>query len=46
MEDAGDTTHLDLLKWLDVQGAEQQQVTGPGQSGLSQLGHWEGQAQM
>ena len=39
-------THLDLLKWLDVKGGEQQQVTPPRQGGLSQLCHWEGQTQM
>lgn len=42
----GDTTYLDLLKWLDVKRGEQQQVTGPWQDGLSQLGHWKGQTQV
>lgn len=39
-------THLDLLERLDVKCGEQQQVDGPRQSWPSQLGHWEGQAQM
>lgn len=39
-------TNLNILQWLDVKCGEQQQVTRPGQKGLLQQSHSEGQTQM